>query len=425
MSDTRFGKFELRKVIGKGATGTVYLARDTFSEMDVALKVLDPDVVREAELEGSSVRQFMNEASLAGKLTHPHIASIYEAVVNQNSGYIAIEYVPGGDLRQYTAPNELLPVADAVEIAFKCCGALDYAYRQGIVHRDIKPANIMVVEGTNIKLADFGAAFFRRAHDTQIQMVGSPLYMSPEQIQGKDLGQQSDMFSLGVVLYELFTGRRPFLGDNLSDVLNKVLSEDPPPPSVLREGLTTEIDRILLKMLRKSRKQRYATWADLALALASVGRMSVFQQEVPDSEKYLALRKVAFLKELNDSEIWELLHAGKWKRVPAQSVILREGDTGNTLLLLGGGQAKVTKQDRLLNLLNAGEYFGDMAYVKEGAIPRQATVTTMTEALVAEFSAIAVRQTSTRCQLQLTNALLSTLVERLALADARSTAGGG
>jgi serine/threonine protein kinase len=377
---TRFGKFELRRVLGKGATGTVHLAVDTFSGMEVALKVFDPEVVQDA----SSARQFMNEAALAGKLSHPHIASIYEAVVNEGSGYIALEYVPGGDLRQYTSSDKLLPVEDAIEIAFKCCGALDYASRRGIVHRDIKPANIMVVQGTNIKLADFGAAYFRKAQDTQIEGVGSPLYMSPEQIRSEDLRHQSDMFSLGAVLYE----------------------------------------RILLKMLRKDRRQRYATWAELALALAAVGRMSVYAQEVPDSEKYVALRKVAFLKDLSDPEIWELVHAGKWRRVPPRSVVLREGETGDSLLLLGDGQAKVTKQDRLLNLLNAGEYFGDMAYVKGGAIPRQATVTTMTDALIAEFSATEVGRTSTRCQLQLTHALLSTLVERLALADARSAGAG-
>ncbi len=418
---TRFGKFELMRVLGKGATGTVHLAIDTFSGMQVALKVFDPDVVQDA----ASARQFMNEAALAGKLSHPHIAAIYEAVVGEGSGYIALEYVPGGDLRQYTLRDKLLPVEDAIEIAFKCCGALDYASRRGIVHRDIKPANIMVVEGTNIKLADFGAAYFRKAQDTQIEGVGSPLYMSPEQIRSEDLRPQSDMFSLGAVLYELFTGHRPFNGKNLNEILGKVLNEDPPPPSVLRDALSKDIDRILLRMLRKDRKQRYATWAELALALAAVGRMSVYAQEVPDSEKYVALRKVGFLKDLSDPEIWELVHAGKWRRVPPQCVVLREGETGDSLLLLGEGQAKVTKQDRLLNLLNAGEYFGDMAYVKGGAIPRQATVTTMTDALIAEFTADGVSRTSTRCQLQLTHALLSTLVERLALADTRSAAASG
>ena len=127
----QIGKFQLRKALGKGASGTVYLALDTFSGNDVALKVLDPEVMKSPDLDRTNTKQFMNEASLAGKLTHPHIASILEASVSEDSGYIAIEYVPGGDLSQYTSPGNLLSPEDAIQIAFKCCGALDYAFRQG------------------------------------------------------------------------------------------------------------------------------------------------------------------------------------------------------------------------------------------------------------------------------------------------------
>jgi serine/threonine protein kinase len=158
----RLGKFQLRKILGKGASGTVFLALDTFTGKDVALKVLDPEVVNSPDFDRTNTVQFMNEASLAGKLQHPHIAAILEASVTEKSGYIAIEYVPGGDLSQYTTPGKQLPQEQAIQIAFKCCGALDYAFRQGIVHRDIKPANILVVSGTNIKVADFGAAYLSK-----------------------------------------------------------------------------------------------------------------------------------------------------------------------------------------------------------------------------------------------------------------------
>src|SRR5688500_10791689 len=135
----QIGKFQLRKVLGKGAAGTVYLALDTFSGNDVALKVLDPAVVSAPDFERTITTQFLNEASLAGKLSHPHIASILEASVDDTGGYIALEYVPGGDLSQYTVPGKLLSPEQAIQVAFKSCGALDYAFRQGIVHRDIKP----------------------------------------------------------------------------------------------------------------------------------------------------------------------------------------------------------------------------------------------------------------------------------------------
>src|SRR3990172_12445963 len=204
---TRIGKYELKGVLGKGASATVYRAIDTFTNAEVAVKVIDPAALKDPE-QGKIIRtQFLNEASLAGRLNHPHIAAILDAVVGEDSGHIAIEYVPGGDLSRRTKPNGLFSTHDAIEVCFKCCGALDYAFRQGVVHRDIKPANIMVVKDTDVKITDFGAAFLRKSDITGLLHVGSPAYMSPEQISGAALTHQSDMFSLGVVLYELLTGR--------------------------------------------------------------------------------------------------------------------------------------------------------------------------------------------------------------------------
>ena len=415
----RIGKFQIRGVLGKGASGTVYLALDTFSGNTVALKVLDPEVVRHSEFDRTNTAQFMNEASLAGKLKHPHIASILEASVGEDSGYIAIEYVPGGDLSQYTKPGRLLSPENAIQIAFKCCGALDYAFRQGIVHRDIKPANILVVSGTNIKVADFGAAYLSRAPETQIADIGSPLYMSPEQIRGEPLGYHSDMFALGVVLYQLFTGQRPFVATTLEELLAKILDEAPLAPSSHRRELSKEIDRILLRMIAKTPEQRYPSWADLALDIAKIGRLSVYESAIPDSDKFVALKKVRLLGHLDDAELWELVQKGRWSRVPTRTVIVREGETGKSLFFLGSGRVKVTKQGRLLNLLDSGECVGEMSYVKEGEIARQATVESMDDVLLAEYEPEALEQVSLKCRYQFSQALLHSLVDRLALADSR------
>lgn len=413
------GKYELRKILGKGASGTVYLALDTFTGQDVALKVLDREVISGDAFESTHTKQFLNEASLAGRLSHPHIASILEAAVNQENGYIAIEYIPGGDLSQFTSPQSLLPIEDVFEIAFKICGALDYASRLGIIHRDIKPANIMVVSGTNIKVSDFGAAYLHSALDTQIDGIGSPLYMSPEQIASKPLGFQSDMFSLGVLLYELFAGQRPFVGTDMSELINSVLHDVPEPPSSLRQGLGKDVDSILLRMLAKTPEERHSTWADLALDLAIAGRLSVFQHAIADRDKFGSLRKMTILEHLNDAEIWELAYAGRWTRVPARTAVMRENEPGNSLFFLGSGEVTVTKQGRLLNVLRAGEYFGEMAYIKSGSISRQATVESMSDLVLAEFDTSAIQKLSDNCQLHLTFALLHTLVDRLALADER------
>ena len=416
----RIGKFALIELLGKGSSGSVYKALDTFSGQEVALKVLDESLFAGERINATIRRQFMNEASLAGRLQHPHIAAILEASIDDKSGYIAVEYVPGGDLSRAVQPEGLLPVEEVFEIAFKCCGALDYAHRLGIIHRDIKPANLMVAEGSQIKIVDFGAALLTNTQHTQIQDVGTPSYMSPEQVRGTEgLTMQSDMFSLGVVLYGLFTGQRPFLGDSVTQLLLNIVEKDPPLPTEWRPELDREIDRILMRMLHKTPEKRYANWADLAFDLADIGRFSVYVKEISDREKFTALRGFGPLATLNDAEIWELVHASHWVRVPAQTAIMKEGDKGAELMFLASGEVKVVKQGRLLNVLRTGSYFGEMAHVKAGAISRQATVETLTDALIAEFRPGAMKKLSINCQLQLSQSLLNTVVDRLMFADER------
>jgi eukaryotic-like serine/threonine-protein kinase len=416
----RIGKFALLETIGKGSSGTVYKALDTFSGQEVALKVLDEGLFQGERISATIRQQFMNEASLAGRLQHPHIAAILEASIDEKSGHIAVEYVPGGDLSRAVQPEGLLRVEEVFEIAFKCCGALDYAHRLGIIHRDLKPANLMVAGGTQIKIVDFGAALLTNTQHTQIQDVGTPSYMSPEQVRGGEgLTMQSDMFSLGVVLYGLFTGQRPFIGESVTQLLLNIVEKDPPLPTEWRPQLDREVDRIVMRLLKKAPEKRYPSWADLAFDLADIGRFSVYVKEISDREKFTALRGFAPLAKLNDAEIWELVHASFWVRVPAQTTIMKEGDKGAELLFLASGEVKVVKQGRLLNVLRTGSYFGEMAHVKAGAMPRQATVETLTDALIAEFRPGAMAKLSVNCQLQLSRSLLNTVVDRLAFADER------
>ena len=413
------GKYDIQKMLGKGATGTVYLARDTFSGKEVALKTIEPEVFRDPEFGTVYRSQFQNEASLAGKLKHPYIVAILDAVVQEDSGHIAMELVTGGDLTPYTKPGKLLPVADVLQIGFKCCGALDYAFREGIVHRDIKPANIMIAQGTDVKIADFGAAYLRKSQAVQTVAMGSPYYMSPEQVAGKEPTFHSDMYSLGVVLYELLTGQRPFMADSLEMLVQKIQEQDPVPPRRLRPDLPREIDGIILRALGKKPEHRYATWAEFALELSSLVQKVLPPGTVPDSEKYVALKKVAMLSVLSDVEIWELARAGDWSRVPASQTIVRESTKGRSFYFVGSGQAKVTRQGRLLNMINEGEFFGEMAWIRGGDEPRHATVDSATELLLAKFRPDALVKMSVGAQLQLTRALVRNLVDRLELANMR------
>ena len=417
----QIGKYDVERQLGKGATGPDYLAVNTFTGEKVALKVIEPEVFREAQFGAVHRSQFLNEASLAGKLKHPHIVGILDAVVQEDAGHIAMELVMGGDLSAHATPDTLLPVSDVLQMIFKCCGALDYAFREGIVHRDIKPANIMIVEGTEVKIADFGAALLRKSQAVQTASIGSPFYMSPEQMEDKPLTHHSDMYCLGVSLYELLTGKKPFMSDTLDGLVQKVLNEEPAPPSSVRPGLNKSLDSVVLRALGKKPEQRYATWAEFALELATAVKMVLPIDAIPDSEKYVALKSVGMLSGLSDAELWELARAGCWKRFAAKQPVITENSAGQSFFFLAQGQVKVTKQGRLLNMIDKKEFFGEMAYIRGGELPRHATVEAMSALLLAEFEPEALSKMSIGAQLQLTRTLVRNLVDRLEFANSRVT----
>ena len=419
------GKYDVQKLLGKGATGTVYLAKDTFSGKEVALKTIEPEVFRDPEFGSVYRSQFLNEASLAGKLRHPHIVAILDAVVEEDSGYIAMEIVSGGDLAQFVKPDKLLPVEDVLQIGFKCCGALEYAFAQGIVHRDIKPANIMIVQGTDVKIADFGAAFLRKSKNVQNVAMGSPFYMAPEQIEGKELTFHSDMYSLGVCLYELLTGKRPFLAGNIDELVKKILTEAPAPPSSLRKGLPKDIDMMMLKLLGKRPEHRFPTWTELEIELSKMVALVLPPGTIPDSEKFVVLKKVPMLSGLSDAEVWELARAAKWARLERAKNIVKEGEPGNSFFFAAKGDVKVHRQGRLLNMVGSGEFFGEMAYIWGGEQPRHATADAMSDLLLAEFTNDAIQGMSAGAQLQLTRSLLRNTVDRLVLSNQRVATAAG
>src|ERR1044072_4626838 len=227
----RVGKYEVKQLLGKGASGSVYLATDPFGQRDVAVKGLE-DLSGDPEQARRQLRRFQNEAALAGKLRHPHIVSILDAGLEDVTGgeplrYLVMEVVDGPALTRYCEPAELLQPRKAVEIAYKCCKALEFANTIGVVHRNIKPDNILTAgikpAQLDIKVSDFGAAQLTGSEVTQVSGVGSPAYMSPEQVRGEEVDFRTDMFSLGGVLYHMLTGRRPFDGANTYQLIDNIL----------------------------------------------------------------------------------------------------------------------------------------------------------------------------------------------------------
>ena len=264
MSLTKLGRFEILREIGKGAMGQVFLANDPKIQRQVAIKtiVLPPGTSAEEVHETS--QRFLREAQAAGKLLHPNIVTIFDVGEENGVSFIAMEFIEGETLERFTKPQTLLPLVRVQDLIGQAAAALDYAHQNHVVHRDIKPANLMVLKDGTLKITDFGLAKNPSANLTQAGvLLGTPSYMSPEQIQGRDLDGRSDLFSLGVVLYEMLTGARPFEGDSISTIIYRVLYEDPRPPAAHNATLPPEINVILERALAKDLEQRYASGAAL------------------------------------------------------------------------------------------------------------------------------------------------------------------
>jgi serine/threonine protein kinase len=264
------GRYQVQRVLGKGAMGVVYLAYDPQIGRRVALKTVKPaEGARPEELEESRVR-FLREARAAGKLLHPNIVTIFDVFEAGGILYIAMEYVEGVLLDEYCTRRNLLPLDQVTHLGVQALSALDYAHRAGVIHRDIKPGNLMVVEGQSLKVMDFGLARDSGASMSNSgAVIGTPHYMSPEQIQGKTLDGRSDLFSMGVVLYEMLTGERPFQGDTISTVMYRVLNEEPPPVRSLNPKVPEALSQVVRKAMAKSPGERYPSAAALRSALAN------------------------------------------------------------------------------------------------------------------------------------------------------------
>lgn len=421
----QIGKYEIVSKLGEGATSEVYLCHDPFNGRDVAVKVIFEDRMQGAEGGKLAKKLFITEASLAGKLQHPHIAQIHDAVVGEDMSYIVMEYVPGGTLEPYCDRTNLLPVDKIVEIAFKCSRALDFAQKLGVTHRDIKPANILVSGESDIKVSDFGAALMATSEQTQVTGVGSPAYMSPEQIKEQPLNHQTDIYSLGVVMYQLLTGALPFQASNNFSMMYQITSVDPSPPSALRHDVPVTLDNIVRKAMHKDLAQRYDNWdafsADLAEAFRRVD-VGASHQEVADSEKFNTLRQMAFFEAFSDAELWEVLRISMWEDLRANTLIMADGEPGDFFCIVASGEVKVTKRKKLLNVLSPGECFGEMAYLAKSGNERTADVTTMCDSRMIKIRTDDLDQATDACQHRFDRAFMAMLVERLTLANTRLTA---
>jgi serine/threonine protein kinase len=279
----KIGRYQIVAELGKGAMGVVYKATDPNIGRTVALKTMRLDVhgVEPEEL----LRRFKNEARAAGVLNHPGIVTIYDAGEHDGMFYIAMEYIEGHTLQDLLKREKVLPVEKITGIIRQVCTGLDFAHARGIIHRDIKPANIMIQNDGTAKIMDFGIAKFGGTGMTSTgQVVGTPNYMSPEAVKGRTVDGRSDLFSVGVMLYEMLTGARPFSGETVTTIIYKIVNENPAAPRDLDSAVHPGLSTVVMKALAKAPEQRYRTGADFARDLqnyASLGTETMVSAAVP------------------------------------------------------------------------------------------------------------------------------------------------
>jgi serine/threonine-protein kinase len=263
------GRYQLLEPIGRGSMGNVYLGRDPIINRILALKAIDLTIGYDDHGLETTAESFLREATIAGGLSHPNIVTIFDVGEADGLAYIAMEYVRGHHLSEFAKPERLLPVETVLDLASRAAEALDYAHRQNVVHRDIKPANIMYDSLSNsVKITDFGIAKLIDANRTRTGIVlGTPAYMSPEQLEGKNVNGHTDLFALGVSLYQLLTGQLPFRGASMTKLMFVIANEPHQSVTTVRGDLPKWLDEVLDRALAKDPVDRFRTGAEMAAAL--------------------------------------------------------------------------------------------------------------------------------------------------------------
>jgi eukaryotic-like serine/threonine-protein kinase len=399
------GRYEIISKLGRGGSGIVFLAKDPYIKRKVAIKVAQTTTDRSRE-------RFLIEAQSAGQFSHPNIVSIYDVGVQADFCYIAMEYIEGHTLDRYCDKKNLLTLQKVIEIMFSVCSALDYSHRMGIIHRDIKPANIMLDEEDITKITDFGVA--QMIEDIPAAgFFGTPSYMSPEQVKESAIGFQSDIFSLGCVLYELLSGEQAFPGDNNFSIIYKISNTEPVPILTIRSDLPEIIGDIVKKAIAKEIHARYQTCTELAydlrIALRGISGSAVTSDKIKDVADYISHLK--FFQSFPHEEVKEIVALSQILKVGSGKKIVSEGEIDDTFYILMSGRATVMKNSNLIATINTGDCIGEMALI--GTQKRIADVTADTDCILLKISASLLDNASDSLKHLFFKNFAVTLVQRL------------
>ncbi|MFT4725717.1 MAG: serine/threonine protein kinase [Granulosicoccus sp.] len=381
-------RYTIGKRIGSGTCGVVHEALDNLLGRDVAVK-LSP--IGEAHLSTGKVpgaqRAYQTEIVAAGRLTHANIVTVHDAGQFEDLNYLVMEVVDGESLKEYGKGKTLLPAHEALRVVSACCRALDYSHSQGILHRDIKPANIMLAENGDVKLLDFGIAVGIRdggGLKNKGPTLGTPNYMSPEQILGRELGPPSDFYSLATVLFELLTGRQLFKAKKVKDLFRTVVHERAPRLIDIRPDLPVELSDVIAKALEKKPKDRYQAGRDMAEALECFEEMFGLVEKRPAAQQRLIreLQGQRFFSQFSELEIAHLLEHVEVQSFSEKDIIVEAGDDQRRIFILTDGVAKIENDGKYIGLISEGECLGETGFVNGGAHKHRVEALTSVNALV-------------------------------------------
>lgn len=410
----RIGKYVIINEVGQGSSGRVFLSHDPYYGRDVAIKLYNVENEDDPQKARVTRKMFFNEAQMMGRLQHPNILPIYDAGEEDGSYYVVTEHVHGArTLAAYCKPDNLLRIDDVVEIIFKCAKALNYAHGRGVIHRDVKPSNIMLTLDNDVRIIDFGIALVTDSDVSRIEgIAGSPSYMSPEQVQSAEITPQSDLYSLGAVMYELLTGFRPFRANSLSKLLHQIVYATPAPIHTLRSDVSEELEELVVKALQKEPNDRFVNGLELAGKLTQVFQtLRSKNEKIDKQERFDRLRKLEFFHDFSHSEIWEILRASEWREYDEGDEIIREGEMDDRFYVIVDGDVGVQSGRRETGTIGAGQGFGETSYVRGAR--RTASISAKTQVTLLRVSSTLLEQASSSCQLRFNKVFLRSLIERL------------
>ena len=412
----RIGRYVIGARIGSGTCGIVHQARDDRLDRDVAVK-LSP--VGEAQLTDGKVpgaqRAYQTEIIAAGRLAHPNIVTVHDAGTEGRLNYLVMEVVEGRSLKEYGKGKAPLPVHRALSAIVDCCRALDYSHARGILHRDIKPANIMLSNAGSAKLLDFGIAVGLDADvglERKAPVLGTPNYMSPEQILGRELTPASDLYSLAAVLFELLCGRQLFKAKKVKELFRIVVNRPAPRLDEIKPELPSGLADILSRALAKDPVERFQNGAELAAALAPlVERFRIVEQRPPAQRRFIReLQRQRFFEGFADVEIARLLELVQVRSFRPGEALLAADDAERRLMILTDGIARVTEAGDLIGVVGEGESIGEMGFINGMPDPR--SVVAMTNVNVLEVSSESLSELPPKVHLHYYRAISDRLVER-------------